>query len=60
MRTVLIAVATAVLVVNLLEPWGLATFGLWGWWLVTPLIGAATGSAAVGLGFLVRRLRWSR
>lgn len=56
MWTLLLAVAAALYVVNQLEPWGLATFGLWGWWLMMAPIGAVTGLVVLGLVGLTGRL----
>jgi hypothetical protein len=56
MWTLLLAMAAALFVVNQLEPWGLATFGLFGWWPVATLIGGAVGLVVVVLVGLTGRL----
>lgn len=56
MWVLLLAMAAALFVVNQLEPWGLATFGLFGWWPIAVLIGGATGLAVVVLVGLTGRL----
>jgi membrane protein implicated in regulation of membrane protease activity len=48
---------TAVLVMHL-SAWGLATFGLPGWYVVTIGIAASSGAATVLGQHLVRRLKW--
>lgn len=60
MWTLLLAVVASLFVVNQLEPWGLATFGLWGWWLLMLPIGAVTGLVVVAGTSLVARIRTPR
>lgn len=56
MWTLLMAVTVALFVVNQLEPWGLATFGLLGWWFVAVLIGSLVGLAVVLASGLLGRV----
>lgn len=55
MWTILVAVATALYVVTELEPWGLATFGLFGWWSMAAVVGAVCGLTTAVIGHLLRR-----
>lgn len=43
MRALLIAAGLALFVTLSLQNWGVATFGLWGWWLASALIGGVCG-----------------
>lgn len=60
MIALLIAVMLSVVTVQALGPWGLATFGLLGWYALCPLIGAPIGVAVVAAQIGVQWLRAPR
>lgn len=60
MIAILIALMLSFVIIQTISPWGLATFGLFGWWAIMPLIGAVCATASVLAGVGVQRLRNGR
>lgn len=60
MIAILIAVMLSLVTVQALGPWGLATFGLFGWYALCPLIGAPIGVTVVAAQIGIQRLRYGR
>ena len=61
MWTLILCMLCALFAINQLEPWGLATFGLFGWWMAAMLIGGLVAFVmallSVLLGWVVARGR---